>query len=182
MQGGFTVQMTDSSFTAIPVDQAVEETVNKDTQTGAKEPMSDINVFRYHRFCASHGKIEGHKLLPCADCLYKHCQRACYQAGIWKRALETNPEVPSPIGRGWTLNESGTLTVDWMDGKPAPDAVLELMACSCTRVCKAPKCKCIVNGFPCTHMCKLPSCSNMKANYELDDPVDIGNEFEDDVN
>ena len=80
--------------------------------------------------------MEGHKLPLCADCLYKHCQHACYQTAVWKRALDVKPEIPSPIGKGWIQDKGNAtaLAIDWMEGLPAPDAVLELMSCSCTCV------------------------------------------------
>ena len=76
--------------------------------------------------------------LLCADCLYKHCQRACYQKAVWKRAPDAKPAIPSPIGKGWIQDkgDSTALAIDLMEGLPAPDAVLELMSCSCTHVCK----------------------------------------------
>ena len=89
-------------------------------------------------FCSKQANIEGHELLLCADCLFKHSQRACYQTAVWKRALDAKPEIPNPIAKGWIQDkgDSTALAIDWMEGLPAPDTVLELMSCSCTRVCK----------------------------------------------
>ena len=103
---------------------------------GAKKSESDVNTLRHQLFCSKQANIEGHKLPPCADCLYKHCQPACYQTAAWKRAMGTNPEIP--IGKGWIQHkgDSTALAVDWMEGLPAPDAVLEFMSVSCTCVCK----------------------------------------------
>jgi hypothetical protein len=66
-----------------------------------KASSTKINDLRYHLFCAKKGEIESHQLPPCRDCLVKHAQRANYQAGIWRRCLEQDPQVPSPVGRGW---------------------------------------------------------------------------------
>ena len=120
------------------------------------------------------------KLPPCADCLYKHCQRASYQTAVWKRALDAEPEIPSPIGKGWIQDkgDATTLAIDWMEGLPAPDAVLELMSCSCTRACKAPQCKCIANGLHCTEMCRLTSCNNMQPDEEPETVVDNEDDFD----
>ena len=65
-----------------------------------------------------------------------------------------------------------------MEGLPAPDAVLELMSCSCTHVCKAPQCKCIANGLHCTEMCRLTSCSNMQPDEEPETVVDNEDDFD----
>lgn len=52
--------------------------------------------------------------------------------------------------------------LDWMRGPPAPMAVLELMACKCSRTCKLPDCSCLANKLKCTEMCKLQTCSNQR--------------------
>ena len=65
-----------------------------------------------------------------------------------------------------------------MEGLPAPGAVLELMSCSCTCVCKTPQCKCIANGPRCTEMCKLTSCSNMQPDDEPEAVVDNEDDFD----
>ena len=62
-----------------------------------------------------------------------------------------------------------------MTGSPAPDAVLQLMSCTCLRVCKLPSCQCLVHGIPCTDACRLQTCDNMKSednDLEIDDDDD----------
>ena len=74
--------------------------------------------------------------------------------------------MPSPVGRGWKIEKDGAnerLVVHWMDGQPAPQAILDLLACNCTRKCELPKCECMVNGLKCTDMCRLPDCNNQAA-------------------
>ena len=65
-----------------------------------KAPTSKVNNLRYHLFCAKKGEIESHQLPPCRDCLVKHALRANYQAGIWRRCLEQDIQIPNPVGRG----------------------------------------------------------------------------------
>ena len=128
-----------------------------------KEASTNVNDLRYTLFCTKKGEIESHQLPPCRDCLEKHAQRANFQAGIWKRCLEQDPHVPSPIGRGWRIEKDEgkeELVVHWMDGQPAPTAVLDLLACNCKRKCTLPKCECLANGLKCTEMCKLTTCDN----------------------
>ena len=126
---------------------------------GAKATTS-INDLRYNIFCAKKGEIESHQLPPCKDTLYKHIKRANYQAAIWKRSLERAPAVPSPVGRGWLLSNED-LMPHWMDGFPAPEAVLDLLSCNCSKSCSPNKCICMQNGLKCTDMCKLKGCSNI---------------------
>ena len=124
---------------------------------------NNVNKARYNLFCSKNGQVESHQLPPCQDCLHKHTLRANYQAGIWRRSLESNPAVPSPVGMGWKMEEATDmeeLQFDWTEGRPAPEAVLELLACRCTRSCKLPNCVCLVNGLKCTDMCTLKDCDN----------------------
>ena len=70
-----------------------------------KSSSTKVNDLRYDIFCAKRGEIESHQLPPCWDCLVKHAQRANYQAAIWRRCLEQDPEVPSSVGRGWKIEK-----------------------------------------------------------------------------
>ena len=54
-----------------------------------------------------------------------------------------------------------------MDGQPAPDAMLDLLACKCTRKCELPRCVCLVNGLMCTDMCKLKDCDNRPSDDDI---------------
>jgi hypothetical protein len=130
-----------------------------------------INELRYQLFCAKKGEIESHLLPPCLDSLKKHAERANYQAAIWKISLENDPRTPTPIGRGWKLVEEDgrkQLAIDWMDGLPAPQAVIDLLSCNCTKICKLPKCICLANGMKCTDMCSITACNNQAAVDEHD--------------
>ena len=87
------------------------------------------------------------------------------------------------VGLKFRLEKGGSriitaLAIDWKEGLPAPDAVLELMSCSCTHVCKAPQCKCFANGPRCTEMCRLTSCSNMQPDEEPEAVVDNEDDFD----
>ncbi|KAL8587495.1 hypothetical protein ACOMHN_000901 [Nucella lapillus] len=101
-----------------------------------KQPTTGVNELRYQLFCAKNGDIESHQLPPCQDCLWKYAQRANYQAGLWRHCLENDPQAPDPVGSGWTVERADgkdILAIDWMNVQPAPDAVLELLACSCRK-------------------------------------------------
>lgn len=150
-----------------------------------KASSTKVDDLRYNLFCAKKGELESHQLQPCRDCLVKHTQRANYQAGIWRRCLEQDPQVPSPVSRGWKIerDEEGVeqLVLDWMDGQPAPEAVLDLLACNCSRKCTLPKCECMANGLKCTDMCKLADCENQPSISDSEDSSDEdGDDDEDD--
>jgi len=146
-----------------------------------KASTSQVNNLRYHLFCAKKGEIESHQLPPCKDCLTKHAQRANYQAGIWRRCLESNPQVPSPVGKGWKMEmeeNSEHLVIHWMDGQPAPAAILDLLACNCARKCELAKCTCMANGLKCTDMCRLQDCENQASVNQEDEEVESEDETE----
>ena len=144
----------------------------------AASSTTEVNDLRYQLFCAKRGEIESNLLPPCRDCLFMHLLRANYQAAIWKCCLHARPTVPDPTKCGW-IDDDGKLAIHWMRSPPAPDAVLELLACKCVRSCKLPKCTCIANGLACTNMCKLQSCSNQKQHEDEDDSVELGDSDDD---
>ncbi|KAK4325083.1 hypothetical protein Pmani_004239 [Petrolisthes manimaculis] len=119
---------------------------------------NSVNELRYQLFCAKRG-AESSQLPPSRDCLFLHAQRANFQAAIWRRCLEPKPNMPSPIEHGWA-EEDGKLNILWMRSVPAPEVVLELLSCKCSRVCKLSDCKCLVNGLACNDMYKLRTCTN----------------------
>ena len=113
-----------------------------------------VNKLRYEMFCAKNGDISSGQLPPCSDALRQHAHRANYQAAIWRRSLESSPTVPSPTnGHGWNLLD-GQLEICWLTGAPAPEVVLELMSCRCSRNCDN-DCPCVMNGLRCTPACEL---------------------------
>lgn len=152
------------------------EKVTCSLYTPSTATASNINDVRYNLFCAKNGEIESHLLPPCKDCLSKHAMRANYQACIWRRSLERNPVIPSPVGMGWkmeTLADSQVLSIDWMEKKPAPEAVLELLVCKykCKRSCNSQSCPCVANGLKCTDICTLSKCENQ---VDADDEMEVG--------
>ena len=54
--------------------------------------------------------------------------------------------------------------------------MLELLSCTCRRVCVAETCSCLKAGLKCTEMCSL-ACGNMAGD---DDDVDTSDDNDDD--
>ena len=134
----------------------------------ASTTTEDINILRHQLFCAQRGALESSQLPPCEDCLITHAMRANYQAGIWRGSLQQHLQVPNPVHHGWARDDDGRLTVKWMQGSPAPDVVLQLLSCNCSRKCKLTECPCLTNGLKCTSMCKLQTCDNQT---QEEDPI-----------
>ena len=63
--------------------------------------------------------------------------------------------------------ENSQIVIDWMQGLPVPQVVMELIACKCRRVCEATECQCVANAFEC-----LPALKN----HLFDNMID--NDFE----
>ena len=70
------------------------------------------------------------------------------------------------------------LVVHWMDGQPAPQAILDLLACNCAKKCELPKCECMVNRLKCTDMCRLQDCENQANAEESDYEPDENDDFD----
>ena len=79
--------------------------------------------------------------------------------------------VLSPIGRGWcsdTQDGHMQLAVDWMQRQLAPQAVLDLLACTCPNSCKLTMCVCMASGLKSREMCELSTCDSRPVSGEND--------------
>ena len=75
------------------------------TLYGAKRSESDVNTQRYQLFCSKQANVEGHKLRPCDDCLYKHCQHAFYQQLFGKEHQMLSLQFQVPLEKGGSRTE-----------------------------------------------------------------------------
>lgn len=66
----------------------------------------------------------------------------------------------------------------WLGTKPAPEEVLELMSCTCKRVCSVETCSCLRAGLKCTDMCTL-QCENMVLDNVLENENPDGSDDKD---
>lgn len=95
-------------------------------------------------------------LPPTSDSLKFHIKRAHYQALVWRRASSKDPELPSPDGRGWSL-QGGKLVPQLTSLPSVPDSCAELVSCGCVKNCGTQRCSCRKSNLLCTGACK---CSN----------------------
>ena len=146
---------------------------------GHKEGSNDVVL---HKLCSTRqGRLEVKCLPPCSDSLSLHANRACYQAYIWQKCLESHPDIPSPIGFDWDRNDDDDLIIKWNTILPALEEVLQLMYCSCPRKCLQGSCPYIDNSLPCTDACAHQNCENFpsKDNDEGDELFSSDKEDED---
>ena len=135
------------------------------TLYGRKEHQLDINKVRLDMF-GSH-TTDPCKLPPCKNASEKHIQRANYQAGIWRRCLDPDPQVPSPHHHGWEVIDND-INIQWIDVSLAPQSVLNCISCKCRSKCDSNRCSCRKNQLPCTGVCGCHEglCENGKDNPE----------------
>ena len=125
----------------------------------------DVNKCQYELFSVK--SAQGKSLPPMQDALRKHVQRANYQAGVWSRALQAKPDIPSPCDHGWELVD-GKLSIQWMMQKPAPDNLLVLINCHCQTGCGSARCLCAREGMQCTDACSCADCENQYTSCTLE--------------
>ena len=141
-------------------------------------PETSVNVARYNLF--KMGKFSDARLPPNKDCLVKHIQRANYQAAIWKCSTCRMINAPSPSRHGWNIDGSGNISINWMDGDCAPDALLQNYNCKCKTGCITNRCSCKKASNFCSDVCQCVSCANMtEEQWEQDDvePVETDDEI-----
>ena len=66
-------------------------------------------------------------LPPCRASLEMHTRRANYQAFIWCHAHEQFPNVPSPEGHGWKIDEEGSVDYEWTHGFIVPQELIDIL-------------------------------------------------------
>ena len=128
--------------------------------------FDSVDLLRYKLYCAKGGKVEPEALPACQSSLRLHVARTNYQAAIWRSSLFACPDIPSPHGHGWNV-DNGVINFVLLGSKPAPEEVLELLPCSCKRACSLQSCCCLKAGLKCTDMCSL-QCDNMAS---IDDNI-----------
>ncbi len=124
-------------------------------------------------------ETESHQLLPCQDCHHKHCLHANYLAPIWN-GIQNDPGTPTLVGHGWRMGNKCNKTIlvkDWMDRAPAPEAVLDLLSCLCSRSCQLPSYVSLINGLKYTDMmCQLYNCTNQVCDEGMNFPAENEND------
>ena len=135
---------------------------------------SDINSAGYKKFCRPKTP-EPHQFPPTKDELLQHVKQANYQSLVWKHALNINFELHSPIGHGWQDNE-GRLEIVWMECKPAPESMSELITFNCWWALCGDDCQCRILSLECPDLCKCTGnfenveyCENEKDDEENSD-------------
>jgi len=110
----------------------------------------DMDTLRHHLFCRKQAVNEA--LPPTSDSSGHHINRACYQTYIWKNSLVAMPNLPSPIGNGWNMQDQTMIPI-LMSKSPAPKALVELVTCGCEKSHCSKNCSCTKQKMACTDAC-----------------------------
>ena len=138
---------------------------------GGPEEEKDLNSFRLKCFrkatvrCKKQVKLE--KLPPTAAASKQHFLRVYHQVQLW----QSNPLPPEQWG--WTL-ETGGLVPITTTLPPAPDQLLNLISCTCTKNCVR-TCSCVKGGLKCSIVCvscQGVSCSNSNTHSHEEEIMD----------
>lgn len=113
-------------------DEMIEDLDSLTCALYGKPRIAHVNVVRsvkMNDLCPHDGvlpskNIDISSLPPCRHSLVQHIHRTNYQVGIWKRALEPNPTIPSPVGHGWSM-DGEVLEPLWFEGNTLPRELLE---------------------------------------------------------
>ncbi|KAG5888032.1 hypothetical protein JTB14_027826 [Gonioctena quinquepunctata] len=108
-------------------------------------------------------------------------KRVNLQLMVWNQDEKARPNLPSPVGNGWTLENEHIVPV--LCTMPcAPESILQLVRCSCVKNRCSPPCKCLANQLPCTEMCECGGTSDFCDNETMiaEEAVNSDSEYEPD--
>ena len=122
-------------------------------------------------------KLKGHqgveKLLPTQGCIIEHILRAHLQASVWLQDLVARPIILDPVTLGWQQLEDGHYVPVVSIVPTAPEAVVELVKCSCVASKCSGRCSCKAHNLACTELCKCEGTEDTCNNVEISqDPSD----------
>ena len=115
------------------------------------------------------------KTPPTLAALRPAIRRCHYQCIEWDRDIEPHPKLPPACDYGWTF-ENGRYEPIMCEIQCAPEEVLHLIRCSCTKGRCVPPCKCASQNprLPCSEMCE---CGGDPEYCDNTEPVeDIAND------
>ena len=95
---------------------------------------------------------EGKQLPPTKGTLVPHTRRAYYHALVLKKSTMPCPNIPMATDFSW-IGKDGQLHPEQCTVPPAPEALLVLRKCGCTKGCKNKICSCKKSCLPCTDLC-----------------------------
>jgi hypothetical protein len=132
-----------------------------------RSPYSTLGQSRWFLF--SNKQKQDATLPPTKAAAIQHVLRAHHQTMIWKTATSAFPELVDPSDCGWKVIEN-QYTPIFTTNPSAPEDILRLAKCSCTKGCKTNRCSCRTEQLVCTDLCgcSLYECSNKIDTYGME--------------
>ena len=88
------------------------------------------------------------------DVLYLHFDRINYKCRQWKMMLNLHHELSDPADYGSVNDDNGSLRIHWTESKPALEAILKFVTCSCCKSeCGTNQCGSVSVNLHCTDLC-----------------------------
>jgi hypothetical protein len=137
--------------------------------------QASLNELRFH--LASTTDKPASQLPPTEDAYEQHALRARYQTVIWCQSHTAMPEIASPVGHGWHLDNMNELKPTLYRNESAPVEVRNVTHLYCTdKSCKGQNCQCWQAGLECIEICSCgPECNN-PYNRKQENVDEIGGE------
>ena len=113
------------------------------------------------------------KLPPCEDSFLQHVKRASWQTNIWTLAHQAKPDVPSPVGHGWKLQDDIVVPV-FLEGPTALDKMQDFF-CGCMGNAKCStyvNCPCRRDGIGCSEVCRCEGEEQCRNPHNREDIAD----------
>ena len=102
------------------------------------------------------------------------CKTVELPMGGVEKSFREQPHHPKPTWT-WLVIDENDIDIVWNECSPAPDEILSLLSCGCTRKCEAGSCSCVDSGLQCPDVCHSRECGNMPddvLNRESDNEED----------
>ena len=119
-----------------------------------KPGYESAKALRWHMFKQLKGNQGVEKLLPTEGSITEHILRAHLQANIWVQDTVAVPSVLDPVSLGWKQLDDGRCVPVTSKVPPAPEAVVDLVKCSCVVIKCSERCSCKTHNLACTELCK----------------------------
>lgn len=115
------------------------------------ENDTKINDVRFKMFLK--GSKDPEKLSPTQSSLRQHIKRAHHQSTVWYCSLIAQPNICSPVGKGWNKDSTtGHIVPHLMCDEAFPAAYLKITQCQCKN-CESHRCSCRLKNLKCTAGC-----------------------------
>ena len=129
-------------------------------------PFEQAPTLRWHYFRGFNTQQCTDKLPPTRCTIHELVKRSHHTCNIWKQALIQNPKYLELTDLGWQVENNGEYMPILTKEPLAPDCVLELARCGCSKSQCSGRCSCKEKDLTCTELCKCDpdNCKNMMTN------------------